>query len=60
MNGKELIKIFKKNGWKLNRITGSHHMMVKDSKTVSIPVHSAKDIGIGLVKAILKQGKIKL
>ena len=61
MNGKELIKIFQKNGWMLNRIKGSHHIMVKENeRSVPIPVHGSKDIPKGLVQKILKSGKIKL
>jgi predicted RNA binding protein YcfA (HicA-like mRNA interferase family) len=60
MNGKELIKIFQKNGWVLDRITGSHHIMIKENeRSVPIPVHASKDIPNGLVQKILKAGKIK-
>ena len=61
MNGKELIKIFQRNGWMLNRIKGSHHIMVKENeRSVPIPVHGSRDIPQGLVKKILKAGKIKI
>jgi predicted RNA binding protein YcfA (HicA-like mRNA interferase family) len=29
MNGKELIKILKENGWILDRVNGSHHILIK-------------------------------
>jgi predicted RNA binding protein YcfA (HicA-like mRNA interferase family) len=61
MKGKELIKLFLKNGWELNRINGSHHIMVKDNeRSVPIPVHGSKDIPKGLLQKLLKSGKIKL
>jgi predicted RNA binding protein YcfA (HicA-like mRNA interferase family) len=32
MTGNELIAFLKKKGWRLDRIKGSHHIMVKGSK----------------------------
>lgn len=58
MKGKELIKILKKNGWELDRIHGSHHVMKKDGKTEIIPVHN-KDLPVGLANAILKRTNLK-
>jgi len=56
MNGKELVKILKKNGWILDRIAGSHHIMIKDGKrAVPVPVHGSKDLPKGLISAIYKQ-----
>ncbi len=40
MKGKELVKLLHENGWELNRINGSHHIMIKDGKTLYIPVHN--------------------
>jgi predicted RNA binding protein YcfA (HicA-like mRNA interferase family) len=61
MNGKELVRIFKKNGWALDRIKGSHHIMIKQGKrAVPIPVHAKRDIPKGLAATILKEAGIKL
>jgi predicted RNA binding protein YcfA (HicA-like mRNA interferase family) len=54
MTGKELLKIAYKNGFKLDRVTGSHHIVVKGSLTVSIPIHGSKDIPIGTANKILR------
>lgn len=54
MNGKQLIKLAEQQGFTLDRINGSHHIMVKGDKTVAIPVHSSKDISVGTAKNILK------
>ncbi len=59
MTGKQLIKMLKQNGWKLERIQGSHHIMIKGAKTLSVPVHGNKDIGKGLLHALRKQGGLK-
>ncbi|GBE03117.1 MAG TPA: type II toxin-antitoxin system HicA family toxin [Nitrospirae bacterium] len=59
MTGKELIKYLKDNGWRLERVQGSHHIMIKGKNTLSVPVHGNKDIGRGLLHALMKQVKLK-
>jgi len=38
MDGRQVIKLLEKEGWKLDRITGSHHILAKDGKVVPPPV----------------------
>ena len=59
MNGKELVKLLKSNGWKRVRIEGSHHIMRKNGKEISVPVHGKKSIKAGLLNAILKYADLK-
>lgn len=59
MTGKELLRLLERNGWKLDRISGSHHIMVKESKTLSVPVHGNKDLGKGLLTKLMKAGGLK-
>lgn len=59
MTGRELIKLLEENGWVLDRVRGSHHIMIKDDKTLSVPVHGSKDLGKGLLNRLLKDGGIK-
>jgi predicted RNA binding protein YcfA (HicA-like mRNA interferase family) len=59
MNGKELLKKLKKSGWELDRISGSHHIMKKDDKTLSVPVHGSRDIPKGTLNKLLKEAGLK-
>ena len=59
MNGKDLIKLLKSNGWIEMRIEGSHHIMRKEEKQISIPVHGNKSIKKGLLNAIMKEAGLK-
>lgn len=54
MTGKELLRIAKAHGFREDRINGSHHMMIRDGKVVTIPVHGNRDLPPGTVNAILK------
>lgn len=59
MTGKELLKLLLQNGWTLDRIHGSHHVLIKGSETVTVPVHGNKPLKPGLLNAILKQAGLK-
>jgi len=56
ITGKQLCKILKENGWKLVRISGSHHVFTKEDNEarIVVPVHGNKEVKTGLLKAILK------
>jgi len=50
--------ILKKNGWKFDRVNGSHHIFVKDGyRSVAVPQHGTKDMG-NLARRILKEAGI--
>lgn len=43
---------FKKHGYTLDHVNGSHHIMKKTgSATLSIPVHGNETVGKGLLKS---------
>lgn len=57
-SGSEAVKKLQKAGWSVSRQKGSHVMMVKTGYlwTLSIPQH--KELGLGLLKKILKQAEL--
>jgi predicted RNA binding protein YcfA (HicA-like mRNA interferase family) len=60
MTGKDFIKILEKNGWLCKRISGSHHIMVKDgNRSVPVLVHGKKDLPKGILAALMKQTGVK-
>lgn len=60
MTGKELMKLFLDSGWKLDRVHGSHHIMIKEGmRAVPIPIHGNRDLPKSLARAILKQGRLE-
>ena len=58
MRDKDLLKLLKQNGWKLDRINGSHHILEKDGKREVLPIHG-KDVPTGLLAKILKRTGLK-
>lgn len=55
MTGKQLIKLMEKQGWKLDRVSSSHHIMKRGRKTVSVPVHGNHDLPTGIARKLLKE-----
>lgn len=54
-NSRDIIRRLHKEGWTLERVTGSHHVFKNpiSGETVVVP-HPKKDLGKGLVHAIYK------
>jgi predicted RNA binding protein YcfA (HicA-like mRNA interferase family) len=59
MSGKELLKKLKQEGWTLDRVKGSHHILIKGGSTVVVPVHGNTDMPKGTLNGILKQSGLK-
>jgi len=59
VTGKELVKRLKALGWVPSRIEGSHHILVRGIRTISVPVHGKKDLKKGTLEALRKQGGLK-
>lgn len=59
VSGRQLIKLLQEKGWHLDRIEGSHHILIKGNKTLSVPVHGSKDLGKGLLHVLMRQGGLK-
>jgi predicted RNA binding protein YcfA (HicA-like mRNA interferase family) len=59
MSGKQLLKRLRDDGWELDRVSGSHYIMKKGDKTLSVPYHGDKPIPTGLLEKLLKQAGLK-
>ncbi|CAD6544779.1 type II toxin-antitoxin system HicA family toxin [Paraburkholderia kirstenboschensis] len=60
MNSAEVVKLIQANGWRLVRISGSHHHFRHAFKAglVTIP-HPRRDLPAGTLNSILKQAGLK-
>ncbi len=56
ITGTEAIKAFKKAGYSLDRIKGSHHILkhARKRERLSIPIHQGETLGIGLLGSQIK------
>lgn len=58
MKDKDLLKLMLNSGWTIDRINGSHHILVKDGSIEVIAIHG-KDMPPGLLNKILKRMGLK-
>jgi len=60
VSGKELARIVERQGWKLLRIQGSHHIYGKQGSIarLSIPIHGNKPLKLGLLKHLMKMAEL--
>lgn len=56
VSGKELARVVERNGWRLMRIHGSHHIYGRAGSIVrlSIPIHGNRTLKPGLRSHLLK------
>lgn len=56
---KRLLRALEKKGWKVARVTGSHHILIHEGSqgTVSVPLHN-RDMRPGTLNRILKDASI--
>jgi predicted RNA binding protein YcfA (HicA-like mRNA interferase family) len=50
--GKQFARLLKARGWRLTRVSGSHHFWMKagNSARISLPIHGNEDLKVGLLK----------
>jgi len=56
VSGKDAVRALRKLGFRLDRIEGSHHMLVKDEcpNTVVVPVHGARPLPRGTLASVIR------
>ncbi len=60
MDSAKLIKQLERAGWVLRGVKGSHHIYAHPSQGGHVSVsHPKKDLGVGLIRKILKQAGLK-
>lgn len=60
VSGRDFARLIERRGWKLLRITGSHHIYGKSGSIVrwSIPIHGNRPLKIGLLRHLAKLAEI--
>jgi predicted RNA binding protein YcfA (HicA-like mRNA interferase family) len=57
-SGTEAVKKFERAGWKIARTKSSHAMMVKSDYLYTLSILLHKELGIGILKKLIKQAKL--
>jgi predicted RNA binding protein YcfA (HicA-like mRNA interferase family) len=56
----ELIRALERKGWRIHRISGSHHILIHDEleRAVTVPVHN-RELKMGTLLSILRVAGIR-
>jgi len=56
ISGREFARLIERHGWRLLRVTGSHHIYGKAGSIVrlSVPIHGNRALKTGLLQHLLK------
>jgi predicted RNA binding protein YcfA (HicA-like mRNA interferase family) len=63
VNGRQVIRALAKAGFVVDRIVGSHHVLVDPAdarRTVTVPVHAGRDLKRGTLRSIIRQAGITI
>jgi predicted RNA binding protein YcfA (HicA-like mRNA interferase family) len=58
LDGRRVVRALTRAGFVTDRVVGSHHVMVfpgDATRTVTVPVHSSRDLKPGTLRSIIKQ-----
>jgi predicted RNA binding protein YcfA (HicA-like mRNA interferase family) len=58
VSGRRVVQAFRRAGFVVDRIVGSHHVLVfpgDPTRTVVVPVHAGRDLKPGTLRSILRQ-----
>ena len=61
IGGREGVRALIKAGFVVDRIAGSHHLMVfpgDPTRTVTVPVHAGRDLKPGTLRSIIRQTRL--
>jgi predicted RNA binding protein YcfA (HicA-like mRNA interferase family) len=61
VNSRDIIRAIEADGWRLKRVTGSHHHFIHPTKPglVTVP-HPVRDVKPGTLKSIERQSGVQL
>lgn len=54
LSGREVVKVFAKDGWEKVRQRGSHVILVKEGSWVTLSVPAHKEIAKGTLRSLIK------
>jgi predicted RNA binding protein YcfA (HicA-like mRNA interferase family) len=56
IGGKRMCRLLEVRGWNLARVTGSHHIFIREGVNlrITVPVHANQNLKTGLQRAIMR------
>jgi predicted RNA binding protein YcfA (HicA-like mRNA interferase family) len=63
LDGRRVLRALIRAGFIIDRVAGSHHVMIfpgDATRTVTVPVHGARDLKPGTLRSIIRQAGFSL
>ncbi|MGH3679748.1 MAG: type II toxin-antitoxin system HicA family toxin [Natronosporangium sp.] len=55
MPGRKVVRALERHGFVVDRIRGSHHVLVHpDGRSTTVPVHAGRDVPRGTLRGVLR------
>jgi predicted RNA binding protein YcfA (HicA-like mRNA interferase family) len=54
MSGREVVRVFESLGWEVVRQTGSHIIMTKEEKLVTLSVPDHREVAKGTLRSLIR------
>jgi predicted RNA binding protein YcfA (HicA-like mRNA interferase family) len=54
LSGRETVRVFEKHGWEIARQRGSHIILVKAGKNVTLSVPDHKEVAKGTLRSLIR------
>jgi predicted RNA binding protein YcfA (HicA-like mRNA interferase family) len=56
ISGRDFAKLLERRGWRLLRVTGSHHIYGKEGSVlrITVPIHGNRSLKTGLQRHLMK------
>jgi predicted RNA binding protein YcfA (HicA-like mRNA interferase family) len=60
VSGRDFAKLLERRGWRLLRVTGSHHIYGKEGSIlrITVPIHGNRPLKAGLQRHLMKLAEI--
>jgi predicted RNA binding protein YcfA (HicA-like mRNA interferase family) len=60
VSGRDFAKLLERRGWRLLRVTGSHHIYGKEGSIlrITLPIHGNRPLKTGLQRHLMKLAEI--
>ncbi|MBL8220647.1 MAG: type II toxin-antitoxin system HicA family toxin [Bryobacterales bacterium] len=61
ITGPEMCRLLENAGWRLQRVSGSHHIYTKagERKVLSVPLHGNRDLKPGLANRLARDAGLR-
>jgi predicted RNA binding protein YcfA (HicA-like mRNA interferase family) len=58
LSGREVVKVFASFGWEVSRQSGSHIIMTKSGRTITLSIPDHKEVAKGTLRSLIRAANL--